>query len=151
MERSAERRRSFPLIVALFPLLLPPARPVPLTASLTSPFCTMDVADLRVGQNDRVRDELSEKCQKCFRDFLSEFADEEGSKEPKYLEDALDLVQPDRSTLFVNFADLERFDQRVATLILEQYFRVYPYLCRGQSPLQPCCLVTRTDRLIACV
>lgn len=93
----------------------------------------MDVSDLRVGQSIRVRDELAEKCQKCFRDFLTEFADEEDSENrTKYLDDALDLVQPERNTLFVNFEDLERFDQRAATTIVEQYYRVYPFLCRGE-------------------
>ena len=121
---------------------------VPLTRFL-SPHIThhdkdMDVSDLRVGQSIRVRDELAEKCQKCFRDFLTEFADEEEDTEArlmstrglvsvsKYLDDALDLVQPERNTLFVNFEDLERFDQRVATIIVEQYYRVYPALCRGE-------------------
>lgn len=92
----------------------------------------MDVSDLRVGQSIRVRDEVAEKVQKCFRDFLSEFADE-GQTGPKYREDCVDLVQPERNTLFVNFEDLERFDQRTATLVIEQYYRLYPYLCRGES------------------
>lgn len=93
----------------------------------------MDVSDLRVGQSIRVRDELAEKCQKCFRDFLTEFVDEEdGETRTKYLDDALDLVQPERNTLFVNYEDLERFDQRASTLIVEQFYRVYPFLCRGE-------------------
>ena len=95
----------------------------------------MDVSDLRVGQSIRVRDELAEKCQKCFRDFLAEFVEEEetgSTAGAKYLEDALDLVQPERNTLFVNFEDLERFDQRASNIIVEQYYRVYPYLCRGE-------------------
>jgi DNA replication licensing factor MCM6 len=92
----------------------------------------MDVSDLRVGQSIRVRDELAEKCQKCFKDFLSEFTDEEvGENQLKYVRDAVELVQPERNTLFVNFEDLERFDQRTATIVTEQYYRIYPYLCRG--------------------
>lgn len=99
----------------------------------------MDVSDLRVGQTIRVRDELAEKVQKCFKDFLVEFVAEgeesmgqsEEEARGKYHQDALELVQPERNTLFVSFEDFERFDQRAATTVVEQYYRVYPYLCRG--------------------
>jgi len=92
----------------------------------------MDVSDVRVGQSVRVRDELAEKCQKCFKDFLTEFVeDEESSDRPKYKEDAGNLILAERNTLFVSFEDFERFDQRAATTVLEQYYRVYPYLQRA--------------------
>jgi len=29
----------------------------------------------------------------------------------------------------VSFDDVEHFNQRLATTILEEYYRVYPYLC----------------------
>ncbi|KAI1306502.1 DNA replication licensing factor Mcm6 [Halotydeus destructor] len=92
----------------------------------------MDVSDIRVTQSLRVRDDLGEKCQKTFKDFLAEYADESAeSNEPKYLRDALDLVKPERNTLFISYEDFERFDQRVANTVLEQYYRLYPFLCRG--------------------
>lgn len=99
----------------------------------------MDVSDLRVGQTIRVRDELAEKVQKCFKDFLVEFVAEgqenmgQGDDPPqgKYHQEALELVQPERNTLFVSFEDFERFDQRAANTVVEQYYRVYPYLCRA--------------------
>jgi DNA replication licensing factor MCM6 len=100
----------------------------------------MDVSDLRVGQSIRVRDELAEKCQKCFKDFLSEFTInmsegvvDDTDSNLKYLNDAVDLVQPERNTLFVDYQDFERFDQRAATAVQEQFYRMYPYLCRGLS------------------
>lgn len=93
----------------------------------------MDVSDLRVGQSIRVRDELAEKMQKCFKDFLAEYGEERrtDSSSLKYLEDAIDLVKPERNTLFVNFEDFEKFDQQAADTLVEQYYRLFPYLCRG--------------------
>lgn len=97
----------------------------------------MDVTDLRVGQTIRVRDELAEKVQKCFKDFLVEFTGEgingQGDENSigKYHSDSLDLVQPERNTLFVSFEDFERFDQQAANTTAEHYYRVHPYLCRA--------------------
>ncbi|EEC07094.1 Mcm2/3, putative, partial [Ixodes scapularis] len=51
--------------------------------------------------------------------------------EPKYVDDAKNLVKPERNTLEVSFADIERFNQNLATVIQEEYYRVYPYLCRA--------------------
>lgn len=99
----------------------------------------MDVSDLRVGQTIRLRDSLAEKCQKAFKEFLSDYVDEKAMEtdqaEPKYLAEALELVRPERNTLFVDFEDFERYDQQVATIVQEQFYRVYPYLCRGLATL----------------
>ena len=95
----------------------------------------MDVSDLRVGQSIRVRDELAEKMHKCFKDFLKEYREESAGDrrdQIKYLEDSLELVKPERNTLFVNFEDFERYDQQAADTLVEHYFRVFPYLCRGK-------------------
>lgn len=99
----------------------------------------MDVSDLRVGQTIRLRDNLAEKCQKTFKEFLTEYVDEKAMEtdqgEPKYLTEALELVRPERNTLFVDFEDFERYDQQVATIVQEEFYRVYPYLCRGLATL----------------
>jgi len=87
----------------------------------------MDVAEIQTG-HPQVKDEVGDRCQKLFQDFLEEF-EEEGEK--KYLEEAKDLVKPERNTLQVSFADLERHNQNLATTAVEQYYRVYPYLCRS--------------------
>lgn len=99
----------------------------------------MDVSDLRVGQTIRLRDNLAEKCQKVFKEFLTEYVDDKAmdtdEAEPKYLAEALELVKLERNTLFVDFEDLERYDHQVATIVQEQFYRVYPYLCRGLATL----------------
>ncbi|NP_989393.1 zygotic DNA replication licensing factor mcm6 [Xenopus tropicalis] len=76
-----------------------------------------------------VKDEVSEKCQKLFQDFLEEFRGSDG--ELKYQSDAEELIRPERNTLLVSFIDLEQFNQQLATTIQEEFYRVYPYLCRA--------------------
>lgn len=43
--------------------------------------------------------------------------------EVKYFEKVQDLVQPDRSTLEVKFYDVEKYNQNLATTIIEEYYR----------------------------
>nr|AAC41267.1 zygotic DNA replication factor MCM6b [Xenopus laevis] len=76
-----------------------------------------------------VKDEVAEKCQKLFQDFLEEFRGSDG--ELKYQSDAEELIRPERNTLLVSFVDLEQFNQQLATTIQEEFYRVYPYLCRA--------------------
>ncbi|XP_056599654.1 MCM6 minichromosome maintenance deficient 6, like isoform X2 [Triplophysa dalaica] len=75
------------------------------------------------------RDELSEKCQKLFLEFLEEFQDKNG--DVLYLADAQELIRPERNTLTVGFSNIEHYNQQLATTIQEEYYRVYPYLCRA--------------------
>ncbi|XP_008941082.1 PREDICTED: zygotic DNA replication licensing factor mcm6-like [Merops nubicus] len=51
--------------------------------------------------------------------------------EVKYLRDAEELIRPERNTLIVSFVDLEEFNQQLSTTIQEEFYRVYPYLCRA--------------------
>ncbi|KAM4727618.1 DNA replication licensing factor MCM6 [Anableps anableps] len=76
-----------------------------------------------------VKDELAEKCQKLFQAFLEEF--QTGDGEVKYVREAEELIRPERNTLLVSFTDLDGFNQELATTIQEEYYRVYPYLCRA--------------------
>ncbi|XP_072219980.1 DNA replication licensing factor MCM6 [Leuresthes tenuis] len=76
-----------------------------------------------------VKDELAEKCQKLFQAFLEEF--QTGDGDVKYVQEAEELIRPERNTLLVSFIDLEGFNQELATTIQEEYYRVYPYLCRA--------------------
>ncbi|CAK9824168.1 DNA replication licensing factor Mcm6 [Anthophora retusa] len=89
----------------------------------------MDVGDT---QNNRTRvpDEIGIKCQKLFQDFLEEFK-EDGVV--KYLEPAKELVGPEHSTLEVVFDDVDEYNQVLSTTIVEEYYRVYPYLCQAVS------------------
>ncbi|XP_063789785.1 DNA replication licensing factor MCM6 [Pseudophryne corroboree] len=94
----------------------------------------MDVSESNVaaaagGAAALVRDEVAEKCQKLFQDFLEEFQNVDG--ELKYKNDAEELIRPERNTLLVSFQDLEQFNQQLATTVQEEFYRVYPYLCRA--------------------
>ncbi|XP_061432588.1 zygotic DNA replication licensing factor mcm6-A-like isoform X2 [Lethenteron reissneri] len=90
----------------------------------------MDVQEPVQGHaGQTVKDELAEKCQKLFQDFLEEFQTAEGER--KYVRDAEELGRPERNTLVVDFTDLEQHNQQLATTVQEDYYRVYPYLCRA--------------------
>ncbi|CAL8278304.1 unnamed protein product [Lota lota] len=80
-----------------------------------------------VNTGEIMKDELAEKCQKLFQAFLEEF--QTGDGEVKYVREAEELIRPERNTLLVSFADLEGFNQELATTIQEEYYRVYPFLC----------------------
>ncbi|KAF5282100.1 hypothetical protein FQR65_LT14418 [Abscondita terminalis] len=87
----------------------------------------MDVAN---GQAIRVKDEIGNRCQKLFQDFLEEFK-EDG--EFKYVDLSKELLQQERSTLEVSFEDIEKYNQNLATTIIEEFFRIYSYLCQAVS------------------
>ncbi|XP_068557942.1 DNA replication licensing factor MCM6 [Cebidichthys violaceus] len=90
----------------------------------------MDVATATAEHaGEMVKDELAEKCQKLFQAFLEEF--QTGDGEVKYVREAEELIRPERNTLLVSFTDLEGFNQELATTIQEEYYRVYPFLCRA--------------------
>ncbi|XP_060533041.1 DNA replication licensing factor Mcm6 [Cylas formicarius] len=89
----------------------------------------MDVADANVGQRQH-RDEIGVRCQKLFQDFLEEYK-EDG--ELKYLEPAKELQNEERSTIEISFEDVEKYNQNLATTIIEEYFRIYPFLCQAVS------------------
>ncbi|KAM3865695.1 DNA replication licensing factor MCM6 isoform 1-T1 [Diretmus argenteus] len=92
----------------------------------------MDVTAPAAGNaGETVKDELAEKCQKLFQAFLEEF--QTGDGEVKYVREAEELIRPERNTLLVSFTDLEGFNQELATTIQEEYYRVYPFLCRAVS------------------
>lgn len=79
----------------------------------------MDVADANVGHL-RFKDEVGLRCQKLFQDFLEDFK-EDG--EHKYIKPIMDLESPDRCTLEVSFDDVEKYNQNLATTIIEEYYR----------------------------
>uniref|UniRef100_K7FSM8 DNA replication licensing factor MCM6 n=1 Tax=Pelodiscus sinensis TaxID=13735 RepID=K7FSM8_PELSI len=78
----------------------------------------------------QLRDEVAEKCQKLFFLIIAvRFQNSDG--EVKYLHDAEELIRPERNTLIVSFVDLEQFNQQLSTTVQEEFYRVYPYLCRA--------------------
>ncbi|KAL0104649.1 hypothetical protein PUN28_017410 [Cardiocondyla obscurior] len=90
----------------------------------------MDAAAAPQATRVLVRDDIGFKCQRLFQDFLERFK-EFGAV--KYLEPAKELISPERCTLDVLFDDTESFNQVLATTIVEEYYRVYPYLCQAVS------------------
>jgi DNA replication licensing factor MCM6 len=75
-----------------------------------------------------VKDELGEKVQKLFQDFLEEYQEDGISK---YLPEAKELAKPERNTLLVDFSDVEKFNPRLKEAISDQCYRLYPYLCNA--------------------
>ena len=47
----------------------------------------------------------------------------------KYLPLARELVKPEHNTLSVSMKDVERYNANLTGLILQEYYRLYPYLC----------------------
>ncbi|KAJ4450240.1 MCM DNA helicase complex subunit mcm6 [Periplaneta americana] len=110
----------------------------------------MDVPEVQPSQQ-RLRDEVGVRCQKLFQDFLEEYK-EDGKI--KYLYGAQELRNPDRSTLEVCFEDIEKYNQNLASTIIEEYYRVYPFLClavrnfardRGEAKSDKECYVSFVD------
>ncbi|XP_049797982.1 DNA replication licensing factor Mcm6 [Schistocerca nitens] len=89
----------------------------------------MDVADSNVGQI-RVQDEVGIRCQKLFRDFLEEFQED---NRYKYVDAASIFKQPERSVLEVSFEDVEKYNQNLATTIIEEYYRISSYINQAIS------------------
>ncbi|CAF0897763.1 unnamed protein product [Brachionus calyciflorus] len=77
----------------------------------------------------QMKDELGEKVQKLFQDFLEEYPKDSDAK--KYIPQAKELSRPDRNTLIVDFADVEKHDDRLKNAIHEQIYRLYPFLCNA--------------------
>lgn len=43
--------------------------------------------------------------------------------EQKYLSEVQELIRPERNTLTVSYEDVEKYNQQLATTILEEYYR----------------------------
>lgn len=48
--------------------------------------------------------------------------------EIKYEKSSRELLKPELSTLEVSFDDVEKYNQNLATTIIEEYYRIYPFL-----------------------
>ncbi|GAB6031918.1 MCM DNA helicase complex subunit mcm6 [Chamberlinius hualienensis] len=75
-----------------------------------------------------VKDDVGDRCQKIFQDFLDEW---HVDGQLKYVGEAKELVKPERNTLQVSFAEIEKYNTSLSSTIQEEYYRVYPYLCRA--------------------
>lgn len=87
----------------------------------------MDVSDTRTGFTKH-RDDVGIRCQKLFQDFLEEFREDD---EVKYIPLCIELQKLERNSLEVSFADVDKYNQNLATTIREEYYRVYPFICQA--------------------
>ncbi|KAK6644349.1 MCM DNA helicase complex subunit mcm6 [Polyplax serrata] len=88
----------------------------------------MDVGEIRTGPI-KVVDEIGAKCQKLFHNFLKEFRED---NVVKYLAPATEIQRNiERTTLEVNFEDVEKYNMNLSVTIIEEYFRLYPFLCKA--------------------
>lgn len=88
----------------------------------------MDVANATENGHNKLKDDVGDRCQKLFLDFLEGF---EVDGQPKYLEMAKELVKPERNTLQVSYQDIEKYNSNLAIIIVSEYYRVYPFLCQA--------------------
>lgn len=84
----------------------------------------MDVADVRTGVN-RVKDDLGFRIQKLFQNFLTEYKD---GDDLKYFKPTAELSEAERNTVEISFEDVEKYNQELATTIVEDYYRISFYL-----------------------
>lgn len=49
--------------------------------------------------------------------------------EQKYLGEVQELIRPERNTLTVSFEDVEKYNQQLATTVLEEYYRYRGVVC----------------------
>jgi hypothetical protein len=76
----------------------------------------MDIAQ-QVPQHPRVRDVLADQCQRLFFEYLESFDDTEKSTMID------ELCQPQRSTVLINYRHLSNFNDRLARVIQDEYYR----------------------------
>lgn len=97
---------------------------------------------LHDGDVEPVIDSTSEQVRESFRQFLESFREEHQSGspdpdgdgngvEPLYVEQIRSLRGQERTTVYVDFTHVLRFDEILAGAINEQYIRFLPYLRRA--------------------
>lgn len=69
----------------------------------------------------------------CVRIHLYWFCRFKENGEQKYLEPIKELQNQERSTIEISFEDIEKYNQNLSTTIIEEYYRVYSYLCQAVS------------------
>ncbi|OAF66036.1 hypothetical protein A3Q56_06215, partial [Intoshia linei] len=74
-----------------------------------------------------VHDDKAELCKRLFLQFLNEFV-EDGVQ--NYSTNIQEMIRHERNSFAINFSHIEMHNPDLAVLIIEHYYRVYPYLCR---------------------
>ncbi|KII65572.1 DNA replication licensing factor MCM6 [Thelohanellus kitauei] len=85
-----------------------------------------------------VSDELGEKCELLFFEFLRGFTENEV---PKYFRCAEKLRDADKNSLYVDFVDIEKYDPVLSSSIQSNYYRVMKHLNNAAKKL--CAEATR--------
>ncbi|KAK0551395.1 MCM DNA helicase complex subunit mcm6 [Tilletia horrida] len=85
-----------------------------------------------------VTDDTGERVRESFAEFLENFVDDtvpsdvsQESRDPLYIDQIKALRDFQRTTLFVDFSHVLRYEEILARAISEQYYRFLPYLRRA--------------------
>ncbi|XP_055332618.1 DNA replication licensing factor Mcm6-like isoform X2 [Paramacrobiotus metropolitanus] len=79
----------------------------------------------------KIVDELGEEVMKNFFNFLNVCPHPDGDGKLKYLEQVRNLALPDRSSLHIDYEDMERYIKETSETLAADYYRVMPYLVRA--------------------
>ncbi|KAF0987920.1 hypothetical protein HZS_5481 [Henneguya salminicola] len=79
-----------------------------------------------------VIDELGEKCEQIFYEFLKNYTEENIKK---YVKNAEKMKEAERNSLYVDFVDIEKFDPVLSATILSNYYRLIKYLNNAAKKL----------------
>ena len=84
-------------------------------------------------QVNQKRDDAADRVQKVFQTFLHEFTEDGDELEEfkKYKDHAQDMISPEKHTFQIDMKDIMAWSQPIADRIKEDFYRLYPYLCRA--------------------
>ncbi|CBY35763.1 unnamed protein product, partial [Oikopleura dioica] len=80
------------------------------------------------------RDDAADRVQKVFQEFLHDYTDDdgvEGEEYYKYKDLAADMISPEKHTFEIDIKDIMKWSQPIADRIKEDFYRLYPYLCKA--------------------
>ncbi|KAI0984895.1 hypothetical protein GJ496_006732 [Pomphorhynchus laevis] len=76
-----------------------------------------------------VSDKLAVKCKELFSNFITSYRSP-NTNHDLYLCALKELTNPERNTITINFAHLERHNDKLSQAIIQHYLRLYPHLCQ---------------------
>ena len=80
------------------------------------------------------RDDAADRVQKVFQEFLHDYTEDngvEGEEYYKYKDLAADMISPEKHTFHIDIKDIMSWSQPIADRIKEDFYRLYPYLCKA--------------------
>ncbi|TPX35566.1 hypothetical protein SmJEL517_g02085 [Synchytrium microbalum] len=89
--------------------------------------------EMAANEVPKARDTMAEEVRKKFEDFLDEYEDEQGTHH--YVEQIKGLRASESTTIYVDYEKLVQCDDTVAKAIMQQYYRLDPYLRKAVQNL----------------